>query len=80
MTVEEIRSVLQARPFHPFTLELVDGQKLSVRHPEFLSFSQTRRTIAVAGDDGGFKIVDVFLIQSIDMRNGKATTKSRRSR
>jgi len=79
MTVDELREVHQARPFSPFTLELVDGQKIRIRHPELLMFSKTRRAIAVASDTGGFKIIDVFLIQSIDLGDGKAVRKSRRS-
>jgi len=79
MTSEELRETHQARPFRRFTLELVDGQKLTVPHPKFLSFSRSRRTVAVASKTGGIKIIDVFLIQSIDLGNGKGTAKSRRS-
>ena len=79
MIAEELREVYKAQPFRPFTLELVDGQKVDVPRPEFLSYSRTRRAVAVAGKTGGFKIIDVFLIQSIDIANGKATGRSRRS-
>jgi len=80
MTSEELREIHQARPFRRFTLELVDGQKLTVPHPEFLSFSRFRRTVAVASKTGGIKVIDVFLIHSIDLGNGKPAGKSRRSR
>ena len=71
MTVKELREVHQARPFQPFTLELTDGQKVDVPHPEFLMFSRRGRTVVVAGEDNAFKIVAASAPASV---NGTVST------
>ncbi len=68
----------RAQPLQPFTLELTDGQKVDVPHPEFLSFSRGGQTVAVAGENGAFKIIDIYLITAIQLGNCKPTRRRRR--
>ena len=50
MTIEQLREVCQAKPFKPFTIQLADGDRLRVPHPEFLWFHpRGGRTVFVAG-------------------------------
>ena len=42
MTVEDFQTLIEAhserRPFHPFTIELIDGQRFEVDHPLALAY------------------------------------------
>jgi len=64
MTVDEILKAHRTRPFRPFTIHLADGRTYTIRHPEFLAISPTRRTVAVYLPDG-LEIIDLFLVSSI---------------
>ncbi len=70
MTIEQLRAVHRAQPFRPFTLELADGQKVQVPHPEFLAFSRSGRTVFVANEDDAVKIIDLLLVTAIQVGNG----------
>ena len=76
MTVEQLRAVYQARPFHPFTLHLAEGEKLHVPHADFLSHSPTGRTLIVYAEDDSFSIVDLLLVTRLEVQNGAAIASS----
>jgi hypothetical protein len=69
MTIEQLRNLHQARPFHPFTIHLADGRNLYVPHNEFLSFSPSGRTIIVhhQGDDS-YSVVDLLLVTELEVQ------------
>ena len=72
MTTEQLRKMHQARPFQPFDIHLADGRSLPVKHPEFLSFSQSGRTIGVGVDEGTIEVVDLLLVTSLKPKaNGR---------
>lgn len=71
MTIEQLRKIHQAQPFRPFTLRLADGNEYAVKHPEFLSFSVSGRTIVVATPDDSHEVIDLLLVASIHLGNGK---------
>ena len=50
MDSQIIRETLRQQPFQPFVMELVDGRKLVVRHPEFVLVSK-RHLIHVDEED-----------------------------
>lgn len=62
MRLEEIRSVLRARPFRPFTMYTPDGGAIPVWHGDFALLSPDGRTMTVYQRDSSFNIVDVMLI------------------
>jgi hypothetical protein len=79
MTIEQLRTMHQARPFEPFDIFLADGRTIGVDHPEFLSQSPAGRTISVGMPDGTHQVIDLLLVTSLKPRpNGAAP--SRRSR
>ena len=78
MTLEQLREVHQARPFRPFMLELADGNKVPVPHPEFMAFLRSGRTVFVATKGDGFKIIDLLLVTSIDVADGQPKRRQRR--
>ncbi len=70
MTIEQLRTVHQARPFRPFTLHLADGRSLHVPHNELLSHSPTGRTVMVHEKEESFSIVDLLLVTRIEETDG----------
>ncbi|MCH7728133.1 MAG: hypothetical protein IH991_16890 [Planctomycetes bacterium] len=76
MTIEQLRAVYQAQPFHPFTLHLADGEKLHVPHVDFLSHSPTGRTLIVYGEGESFSIVDLLLVTRLEVHNGAVADSS----
>jgi hypothetical protein len=60
MMVDQLKRTHQSQPFQPFTLRMADGPTYEVRHPEFMSFSQSGRTIAVATPDDAHDVRDVL--------------------
>ena len=80
MTIEQLRTMHQVRPFEPFEIYLADGRSIPVEHPEFLSQSPTGRTISVGMKDGTHQVVDLLLVTSLKPRaNGSARIKRTRS-
>ena len=54
MTVDNIEEVLHRNPFAPFDLELDSGRTLHVKHPDFLRFTESKRTVIVTEGDRFF--------------------------
>ncbi len=78
MTIEQLRTALQAQPFRPFSLRMADGRALQVPHREFLSTSPGGRTIIVYRADESFSIVDLLLVNELDFQppSGGTSTNS----
>jgi hypothetical protein len=66
MTVEQLKKVHQAAPFRPFTIHMGDGRSFRVDHPEFLSRSQSGRTIVVHQPDESFRVLDMLLVTELE--------------
>jgi hypothetical protein len=76
VTIEQLKTMHQARPFKPFDIFLADGRSISVEHPELLSRSSSGRTIAVAVENDAIEIVDLLLVTSLKPRaNGQSRGK-----
>jgi hypothetical protein len=70
--VQNIRDAMQAQPFRPFDLVLVDGTRCPVRHPDFVSIPPVRRPRHVLyyqllddPDETQSRFIDVNLIVEI---------------
>ena len=73
MTIQPVREALQTKPFRPFHFELAGGGRVPVSHPECMSFYPANpRVVAVALANGGFKLIDFLLVESIDYANGRS--------
>jgi len=68
MKADELRALLDARPFHPFSIRLGDGRELVVDHPEFLATSPAGDIAIVFRREGGFNIVDVELVTDLEVK------------
>jgi len=71
MTVEQLRRLYEAEPFSPFLIHLADGRKITVRRREFLATSPSGRTIIVYQPDDSFNIIDLLLVTSLEVKNGR---------
>ena len=80
MTIEQVREGHGTKPFRPFTLELAVGNKVRVKHPEFMMFSPSGRTVVVAVSEDAFRIIDLLLVTSIHVGNGRAASSRGRRR
>ncbi|MDX1946921.1 MAG: hypothetical protein SFU86_16080 [Pirellulaceae bacterium] len=78
MTIDQIRTLHQAKPFKPFTIHIADGASYEVQHPENLLQSQGGRTLAVSTAGDAVVIIDLLLVTRITLGNGAATTRKRR--
>ena len=77
MTIAQIRNVVRALPFKPFTICLTDGREFYIPHPECIAIPpEASRTFIVAQGDEDYAIIDLLLVTSIDFRS----TKTRRRR
>jgi hypothetical protein len=71
MTIGKIKELYDARPFRPFNIRLADGRKIPVRHREFVAISPSGRTMIVYQPDDSHDIIDILLITSLEVRNGR---------
>jgi hypothetical protein len=67
MTIEQLRNVLHAAPFQPFTIHLADGRTFNVQHRDFVSHSKSGRTAIVHGEGDSFSIIDLLLVTELDV-------------
>ncbi len=64
MDLDGLREALRQQPFEPFTIRLVDGRTMPVRHPDFVAVGN-RRVVVVAEDDS-WSVLEPILIVSLD--------------
>ena len=67
MTVEQLKSVLHAQPFKPFTIHMGDGRSFRVSHPDFVARSPSGRTLIVYNQDESFSILDLLLMTELEV-------------
>ena len=78
MTVNQLNEVLHAQPFRPFKIHMGDGRAFLVKHRDFISRSQSGRTVIVHTGDDGFSILDMLLVTELEVPGN--TRRSRGSR
>lgn len=66
MTIEQLKVAHSAVPFRPFTIRMADGRTFPVAHPEFMSRSQSGRTVAVSHGSDMTSILDLLLMTEIE--------------
>ncbi len=77
MTIQQLRQMHQARPFQPFRVHLADGRHLDVQHPEYLSHTPSGRTVMIATPDERFEVIDLLLVTSLELLNGRIRRRPR---
>ena len=67
MMVEQLKDVINAQPFRPFTIHMGDGRTFLVKHQDFISRSPSGRTVIVYGDNDSFSILDLLLVTELEV-------------
>lgn len=71
MSFDELRDLVHAAPFQPFTMYLSDGRKVRVPHPDFIALSGDRRTAIVTrasrSEQPSFNIIAVPLVTQLEV-------------
>jgi len=78
MQMKELRKVYKAQPFVPFAIHIADGRKVRVDRPDFMARSPAVRATVVFDKTGGFEIIDLLLIASLQVGNGKTRSRTRK--
>ncbi len=78
MTIDQIRTLHQAKPFKPFTIHVADGAEYEVQHPENMLQSAGGRTLAVSTQGDAVVIIDLLLVTRITLSNGSTSSRKRR--
>jgi hypothetical protein len=73
MTIEQLRQAHQAQPYVPFSLHLADGKQLEVPHPEFLSHSETGRTVIVHDQGERWNVIDLLLVTRLEFDRSRVS-------
>ena len=73
MNAAELKQLLHATPFRPFTVFLLSEKAFVVPHVDFAALSPTGRTLIVfRKEDGAFDILDVPLIARLEVQETAA--------
>ncbi len=78
MRVKQLVQLHKAEPFQPFRIHLADGRHLDVKHPEFLAHTPKGRTAILMRLDGTFEIVDLMLVTSLEVLDGKPRSRRKK--
>lgn len=74
MTIEQIRSVYEAKPFRAFVIHLADGRQVPVKQREFIMSSPSGRTIVVCQEDDSICFFDLPLIADLEMERSSSSS------
>jgi hypothetical protein len=63
-TREQVRQMINTRPFWPYLIKLADGQTSEIRHPELVSCSVNGRETQINTADG-LVLAEMLLVSTI---------------
>ena len=73
MNAAELKQLLHATPFRPFTVYLARDKAFAVPHTDFAALSPTGRTMIVfRKEDDAHDILDVPLIAGVEVQEPKS--------
>jgi hypothetical protein len=61
-----LRQRLLARPFEPFVVQMNDGRRFEVPHPEFAAINRQGTEFVAFTEDGASVVLSTLLIASIE--------------
>lgn len=80
MKLESLVDILETDPFKAFTLHIADGRHLRVTNPHLVAFVGGGRTVFVANaNNDGYNFVDLLMITGVEVTNGHAPKRRRKS-
>jgi hypothetical protein len=72
MRIEQLRALLEATPFVPFSLVLPNGEKLRVPHSDFAWIHPSGRSVVVALKGDIVRIVNWQMVTGIETKAAAA--------
>jgi len=67
MKVERLLELMRATPFVPFSVLLPNGEKMRVKHPDFIWVHPDRRTLIVVAENGHTRYLNHQMIVGIEL-------------
>ena len=67
MTTEAIRTAIQSRPFHPFSVRLANGLEIQVQGQDYVAVHPDGKTFVIFEANGGYRIVDIPLVTDLSV-------------
>jgi hypothetical protein len=64
-TRNQVRLLITARPFRPFTVRTNSGETYTVHHPELVSCSTDGRDMYLS-DDGGTHLLEMLCVEALE--------------
>ena len=74
----DCRASWRRAPSRPFILHGADGRGIGVAHPECSAFTPAGRGAVVYGKDGAFEVVDMLLVTSLEVMDGRETSRRKK--
>lgn len=72
--LEDIRKLIHAEPFIPFTIYTVDGSVLQVPTVDHIAAPATVKRVFVFEDNGNYEVLSPLLIARITVERGEPAT------
>lgn len=79
MTIEKIKTLYEAQPFHPFVIHLADGRGIPVLSREFMAAAPSGRTVIVYQPDDSHNIIDLLLVTDLEIKPAENGGKRKRA-
>jgi hypothetical protein len=64
-TIAQVRTMMRAQPFKPFSVQVASGRAFNVKHPDYISYSEDGEEVTIHDKDG-VHLLDVLLIQVLE--------------
>ena len=66
MTTDQMKSLINARPFLPFAIRTADGRSIDVTHPEAIAYLGGRIAVVFKTTDA-VEIIDLLLVPPFEV-------------
>ena len=66
MITEDVREILHAAPFVPFTIFLANGRTFRIEHPDFVLLPRIGHVMVISLENGAFAHIDLLLATHLE--------------
>jgi hypothetical protein len=73
MHADELKKLLKATPFKPFTVDMPSEKAFQIPHSDFAFITPNGRTLIVAYGGGGVDLLDIPLITRVEIQQATAS-------
>ena len=67
MTTEAIKTVVQSKPFRPFSLRLANGLQIQIQDQDRVALHPDGKTFVIFEPNDGYRIVDIPLVTDMSV-------------